>query len=498
MTPSPWIQTAGLWVLAFAAPVGAAEPLATLYDGTDGATCQYFNYGARIPWLHQRGDWVDVNGRSQGESPFARTVIEDTHKIRAIEWDVTALTQSWLSGEVENSGLLLDTVKGTSSGTILFFSKEANPVDQRPRIVLTLAAPTETRTVVAAADTTLDCSTVISLGAREQIHVGGDTRSVLQFDLTALKGRRVTRAVLQLTTTTEQFGAATVGVFRVDAPVKQATAPRQAGIAAAYPRDQGIEKDPDVIMASGFEAPLWRSDWSYVSVTSHVERVDRDDERRFEPFIGHALRVAIRRGDNLGLDMGFNFKDKLGYEPEEMYFRYYLRFGEDWIPSVDGGKLPGFAATYGRAGWGGRKSNGSEGWSMRGLFHRAMSEDNPLYGRTAVGSYAYHAETDDFWGDEWNWTNNGVGVLERNRWYCIEQYVKVNTPGVKDGIVRAWIDGKLAFDKTDVHVRDVSSIKIEKLWMNVYHGGTARAAQDLHLYLDNVVIARRQIGCTAR
>jgi len=301
-----------------------------------------------------------------------------------------------------------------------------------------------------------------------------------------------------LTTTAEQFGAATVGVFRVDAPIRKQQLAKQAGIAANYPRDKGIEKDPDVIMASGFEAPLWRSDWSYVSITSHVERVDRDEDRRFEPFIGHALRVAIRRGDNLGLDMGFNFKEKLGYEPEEMYFRYYLRFADDWIPSVDGGKLPGFAATYGRAGWGGRKSNGSEGWSMRGLFHRAMSEGNPLYGRTAVGSYAYHAETDDFWGDEWNWTGNGIGVLERNRWYCLEQYVKVNTPGVKDGIVRAWIDGVLAFDKTDVHVRDIPSIKIEKLWMNVYHGGTAPAEKDLHLYLDNIVIARRQIGCTAR
>ena len=32
--------------------------------------------------------------------------------------------------------------------------------------------------------------------------------------------------------------------------------------------------------ASGFEAPLWRSDWSYVSVTSHVERIERDELRR--------------------------------------------------------------------------------------------------------------------------------------------------------------------------------------------------------------------------
>jgi len=34
--------------------------------------------------------------------------------------------------------------------------------------------------------------------------------------------------------------------------------------------------------------------------------------------------------------------------------------------------------------------------------------------------------------------------------------------------------------------------------MNVYHGGTTKAAADLHLYIDNVVIARRRIGCLAR
>ena len=134
MTPLRWLLTAGLWALAFALPVNAAEPLATLYDGPDGATCQYFNYGARIPWVHKRGDWVDVNGRSQGDSPFARTVIEDTHKIRTIEWDITGLTHAWSGGEIANSGLLLDTVKGTASGTILFFSREAAAVDQRPRI----------------------------------------------------------------------------------------------------------------------------------------------------------------------------------------------------------------------------------------------------------------------------------------------------------------------------------------------------------------------------
>jgi hypothetical protein len=70
----------------------------------------------------------------------------------------------------------------------------------------------------------------------------------------------------------------------------------------------------------------------------------------------------------------------------------------------------------------------------------------------------------------------------------------MNTPGQNDGVLRAWIDGRLAYERTDWRWRDVDSLKIERIWMNVYHGGTVPAPQDVHLYIDNVVIARQYIG----
>jgi hypothetical protein len=73
----------------------------------------------------------------------------------------------------------------------------------------------------------------------------------------------------------------------------------------------------------------------------------------------------------------------------------------------------------------------------------------------------------------------------------------MNTPGAQDGVLRAWIDDVPAFEKRDLYLRDTPVIKIEKIWMNVYHGGTAKAVKDLDLYIDNVVIARRRIGCLA-
>ncbi len=38
-------------------------------------------------------------------------------------------------------------------------------------------------------------------------------------------------------------------------------------------------------------------------------------------------------------------------------------------------------------------------------------------------------------------------------------------------------------------------LKIEEVWVNVYHGGsTPVPPEDIHVYLDNLVIARNPIG----
>ena len=66
--------------------------------------------------------------------------------------------------------------------------------------------------------------------------------------------------------------------------------------------------------------------------------------------------------------------------------------------------------------------------------------------------------------------------------------------GSANGVLRVWIDGRLAFDRDGIRVRDVDSIRIEQVWLNVYHGGTAVSPHDQHLFIDNVVIARRYVG----
>ncbi|WP_213999921.1 hypothetical protein [Arsukibacterium sp.] len=45
------------------------------------------------------------------------------------------------------------------------------------------------------------------------------------------------------------------------------------------------------------------------------------------------------------------------------------------------------------------------------------------------------------------------------------------------------------FERTDIRFRDTSDLKIERLWLNFYHGGTAKPVQEMELYIDNVILA---------
>ncbi|MGH7349683.1 MAG: polysaccharide lyase [Candidatus Rokuibacteriota bacterium] len=488
----------GLAGLAFLLPAASppwthATEVLRLYDGPDGATCEYFNRAARIRWRTKQGDWIDASGKSQGSTPAARAHVADLDRSRMVAWDVTDLVRAEEARRGSGMAFLIRPVSGTRHGGAAFFSREATDPTVRPQLLLEFIDGGR-QSIRPVADTYTDCSTVRSLGTEETLRVSGDQNLLLDFAFAEMeRASPVAKATLQLTTA-RQYGDSDLGVFRLEAPSADVPATPTLGIAAAYPGDVGIEKDAAVVMATNFESTNWLSDWGDSSPGGSFSVVAKDHARRFEPLAGRALRVEIPAGQNLGLDLSYVFGDQIRSEPEEIYFRYYLRFGDDWAPTVDGGKLPGIAGTYGRAGWGGRRSDGTNGWSMRGLFVRAPAEPNPLQHRTTLGTYAYHADMKGGWGEEWTWMRSLHGLVKRNTWYSIEQHFRVNTPDAADGVLRVWIDGVLAFEKKDIRVRKVQALKIDRVWMNVYHGGAVPTPRSLHLYIDNVVIARKYIG----
>ncbi|MGD8237603.1 MAG: DNRLRE domain-containing protein [Armatimonadota bacterium] len=490
-----------LWfgILALSSPVGVLAAPNDWAEGTpgkpNGATRDHYNRAGRLEWDNYMGDWRDARGVPQGNDPYSTATLVDDDAAKFVEWDVTGLVQEWVDGKYQNQGVFLRAIEG--SGPFNFRSREHSEAGERPQLVITAAG--ETLPLVPVADTYLETSTYKSMGDSDTLRIGGKpNHALLRFDLSGLaKGTRVTKAVLRLFAYA-RYGsrAMTVGVFRCSQGQLVPDSAPIEGLASKYRGDSDIASDPDVIFADDFESPQWADDWSYARGT--IDTTVADAARRFEPLQGKGLRVRIPEGSTLGMTTAYKFEQETGQEPEEIFFRYYLRFGDDWNQTLQGGKMPGISGTYGVAGWGGRKVDGTDGWSARGSFYYSIPDDNPLAGTTPIGTYCYHADMRGNYGNVWLWQEGYRGFLRNNRWYCVEQYLKMNTPGETDGIIRAWIDGRPAFEKTDIRFRTVDKLKIEQIWMNVYHGGTKPSPRDQHLFIDNVVIAKKYIGPMGR
>jgi hypothetical protein len=457
----------------------------------DGATRDYYNRAGKLEWENYLGDWRDANDTPQGDLPYASAEIQDTNTPRYVEWDVRALVQEWVDGTHPNQGFFIHAISG--AGPINFRSREFADAAQHPQLVVGVGGGDET--LAPLADTYLEPSTYRSMGDAQTLSLRlNGSNILLRFDLSAIAaGAQITTALLRLYTHT-QYGNTTLkaGIFRCSQGEQVTSAAPIAGLAADYADDQGIGDHPDVIFATGFEADNWEAEWSYAG--GSIDVISADDARSFSPLIGKALRAKIPEGENSAMSVIYKFEEKIGEEPEEIYLRYYLRFADDWNQTVYGGKLPGVSGTYGAAGWGGRKPDGTDGWSARGTYFLSITGDNPLAGTHPIGTYCYYADQPGTYGDTWPWNKAYKGFLSKNRWHCIEQYVRMNTPGVHDGILRAWVDGRPAFEKADIMFRTVDRLKIEQIWMNLYHGGTAVSPYDQHLYIDNVVVARQYIG----
>jgi hypothetical protein len=241
----------------------------------------------------------------------------------------------------------------------------------------------------------------------------------------------------------------------------------------------------DILYFSDFESDTWIEPWDATAQKVNMRIVDPQETGRAEPFSGKALEIKVVEGTHYGSAHQFFFKKHLGYQPEEMYARFYCCYAEDF--SGYGGKGPGWGGTA-KAGWGGKPADGTNGWSARGGIR--TNDDGTL----ALTYYTYHALMRGQYGDSFVWAGPAAAI-QTGRWYCIEEYCKINTPGKSDGILRAWIDDELVYEKTDVRMRETESVVLRSFWVNYYHGGKNKSAKDRHVYIDNMVLATdKRIG----
>lgn len=156
-------------------------------------------------------------------------------------------------------------------------------------------------------------------------------------------------------------------------------------------------------------------------------------------------------------------------------------------------------------------------WSAGFLFEPSstgLTGLRPYYGFphfypfvTGSGQLAIQAQVlaDRAWGSENFLQNDGVAsVFEAERWYCIEVMVKLNTPGVSDGAVAAWIDGEAKLSYTGRQFRGIgatdpspSTARIGSLLVAGQYGGQTTVPQDQFSWQDDYVASTQRVGCRA-
>jgi hypothetical protein len=457
-------------------------------DGPGGMTCQYSKAAAHIAWVRPGGDWADASGRRHGDEPYASATVTRQQGPQLVEWSVTALVAKVFGSGDPVLAIYLQAMPGAAD----FFSREHSVAQERPLLLVQWSDGATSRHPPMA-DAHFSCPNHRAYGGQTTLQVGGKRTALLIFEVPMRPGHSVRSAALRMTSSRQTGTGATIGVFQGLLPGGE-TGPVEPGLAAGFVNDAGLEFHPAVWFVDRFDNVPHTRSWLNDKDVSRVRQLSRDPADKFEAFQGPALAVTLAAGTTQAMNSHIRLGKPGAAEPEEAFFRYYLRLGENWNPSLDGGKLPGLSGTYGRGGWGSRKSTGQNGWSARGAFMQLTERVGQASEARAIGTYVYHAGMAGNYGDTWGWNLGPTGVLQKNRWYSIEQRVRLNTPGKADGIYEAWVDGRLAYRKSDIRYRDTDVLRIESVWMNVYHGGTRPAPHEMGLYIDNLVIARSYIG----
>ncbi len=223
-----------------------------------------------------------------------------------------------------------------------------------------------------------------------------------------------------------------------------AIAEGSAGLAAKYPGDVGIEKDPDVVFVEQFQGSIDEICARWENVAGQPIMSKSDD---VPPGSGLKQSILLTRvaGGTGGYTDGGSFyrrlkNDKGGYGYDHLFLRFYMKFNQEHAPIHH----------YGAAFWG---LNPATPWPMGGAGERPdgtkrwISQVEPGDFKTWT-FYSYWQEMGGSPPRGQTWGNGfefGVAprVVEREKWICLELMVKMNDVGDTNGEQAYWLEGKL-------------------------------------------------------
>ncbi|NOX97779.1 MAG: hypothetical protein GXO98_06965 [Nitrospirae bacterium] len=286
--------------------------------------------------------------------------------------------------------------------------------------------------------------------------------------------------------------------------------PEGLGLAAKYPGDKGIEKDPAVVFADDFEdsasAADLRKKWDVVIHPGNISIADESAKNSGK----RSLLLTIKKRTS-GIATGVA-KLLKGKEAQDVLFlRWYTKFDKDWF--VPSGSVHNGGSISSQYFPGGRATPGVPG-NGRNKFLANFENENST-GKTPgnMNIYLYHAEQPTRWGDHFypsgkvlpfSWKRSGTATFgkqfvgrpdfspKRGVWLCYEFMVKANTPGKHDGRIGMWLNGKLIGDFPNLRMRDIKSLMIDRFGVGVYIAKNTKRTN--RKWYDNIVAATSYIG----
>ncbi|MFK0112720.1 polysaccharide lyase [Streptomyces sp. NPDC091217] len=140
---------------------------------------------------------------------------------------------------------------------------------------------------------------------------------------------------------------------------------------------------------------------------------------------------------------------------DSLHLRYYLRFPREF-DFVKGGKLPGL---YGGTVTSGRRiPDGADGLSTRYMWRLGGAAEVYAYLPTSV----QHGTSLD--RGAWRWPTG--------RWVCVEQAVRLNTPGRSDGTVDVTVDNRTVLHAGGLEFRTTNALGIDGIFFSTFFGGS--------------------------
>jgi len=227
-----------------------------------------------------------------------------------------------------------------------------------------------------------------------------------------------------------------LGLFAVEARGQSAEPQGDGGIAARYPGDRGIEKDPDVVFVESFEQsslPALFSGWEDVQARE-IMSFSADAPP------GSAGRQSLLLTYAGGKGTGGHLYRRLLPGYEKLYCRMYVKFD----PACGG--IHHFGTNIGG-------NNPATPWPMVSAGNPTAGDKSFWVGIEPYGQswvWDYYAYWVDMRGSPprgQTWGNSFIrdpGLkVERGRWIGVEFMVRLNDVGDTNGELACWIDGKL-------------------------------------------------------